>query len=141
MKGVHPLLSHSALLVIGLVAMGMIIASLTTTFSKTESNLIRAEANYIAETARNNILEIFLTADQSEYTNGTFQLNLPEKIGDKKYRLLLDQNVISLRMPFENDIIEVNKTLNIDAELSGEASLPASVVVEKDGIINITLVG
>ena len=141
MKGVHPILSHSVLLVISLVAMGMIIASLTASFSGTESGLLRAEIDYIAETARSEVLDIYQLASQSDYTNGTFELELPEKIGDKKYVLLLEDSKLKVRMPFENDFVEVEKTLNINAQLSGEASLPASLVVEKNGVMSISLVG
>lgn len=140
MKGVHPILSHSALLIIGLVAMGMIVSSLSSSFSKTEGNLVRAEAEYVAEAAKNNILQIYSLANQSDYSEGTFQLDLPEKIGDKKYTIMLSQNLLTLRMPFENDYMEINKTINIDAVLVGEAMLPASIAVDKDAIITMELV-
>ena len=140
MKGVHPVLSHSTLLVIGLVAMGMIVASLSSSFSSMEGNLVRAESEYMAESAKSKLLEIYSLANQSDYFSGTFQLNLPEKIGDKKYSLLLSQNMLTLRMPFKSDIIEINKTLSIDAELMGEGYMPVSVIVEKDGTMTMELV-
>jgi hypothetical protein len=141
MKGVHPILSHSALLIIGLVAMGMVIASLSSTFSNTERNLVRAEVDYIAESAKDKILEIHSLVEESDYSNGTFQLNLPEEIGNKKYLLSVSQKSLSIRMPFENDNIEVNKTLNIDASLNGETYLPAFIFVEKvGGMITMELV-
>jgi hypothetical protein len=137
---VHPILSHTALLVIGLIAMGMIVSSLSSSFSKTERNLVTVEADYIAESAKGKILEIYSLVEQSDYSSGTFQLNLPERIGDKKYIILLDQNLLTLRVPFENDVIEVNKTMNIPADISGESTMPASVTVEKDGAITMELV-
>ena len=137
---VHPILSHSVLLVIGLIAMGMIVSSLSSTFSKTERNLVTVEADYIAESAKGKILEIYSLVGQSNYSNGTFQLNLPERIGDEKYVILLEQNLLTLRVPFENDVIEVVKSINMTAEISGESSMPASVVVEKDGIVTMELV-
>ena len=141
MKGVHPILSHSVLLIVGLVAMGMIISSLSSTFSNTESRLVRAEADYIAESARDRLLEIYNLANKSDYSKGNFQLNLPEKIGDKKYLLMLGQDTLTIRMPFDNENVEVIKTLNIDANISGETYLPASVSVEKSGgLITMELV-
>jgi len=143
MKAVHPVLSHTALLLIGLIAMSLIIVSISSLFSKTEKNLVTSEMNYIAESAKNKILEIYSMVNRTmEYSNGTFQLNLPEKIGDKKYTLSLNQDNLTVKMPFENEIIEVNRTLNIDAELNGESYLPASIEIEKiGGIITINLVG
>ena len=141
MKGVHPILSHTALLVIGLVAMGMIVASLSSSFSKTERSLINSEVDYIAESAKVKILEIYNLASQSEFSNGTFNLDMPEKIGDKKYLLILNQNLLTVRMPFENDNIEVNRTLGIDANIGGESYMPASINVQKiGGLVTMELV-
>lgn len=141
MKGVHPILSHSALLIIGLVAMGMIVASLSSSFSKTERSLINSEVDYIAESAKVKILEIYNLASQSEFSNGTFNLDMPEKIGDKKYLLILNQNLLTVRMPFENDNIEVNRTLGIDANIGGESYMPASINVQKiGGLVTMELV-
>ena len=143
MKGVHPLISHSTLLLIGLIAMSLIFVSITSSFSKTERDLIRSEINYIAESSKNKILEIYSMTNQTiEYSNGTFKLNLPEKVGDKKYILSLNQNSLTVKMPFKNEIIKLNRTLNIDAELNGESYLPASIEMEKiGGTITINLVG
>lgn len=142
MKGIHPVLSHSALLLIGLIAMSLIIVSVSSLFSKTEKDLITSEINYIAESAKNKILEIYTMANQTmDYSNGTFQLNLPEKIGDRKYILSLNQNSLTVTISFKNEIIEVNRILNIDAELNGESYLPASIEMEKiGGIITMDLV-
>jgi hypothetical protein len=143
MKGIHPLLSHTTLLLVGLIAMSLIIVSISSLFSKTEKDLVKSEINYIAESAKNKILEIYSIANQTtEYTNGAFQLNLPETIGDRKYILSLNQNNLTVFMPFENENIEVNRTLNIDAQLNGESYLPTSIEVEKaGGIITMNLVG
>jgi glyceraldehyde-3-phosphate dehydrogenase/erythrose-4-phosphate dehydrogenase len=143
MKGIHPVLSHTTLLLIGLIAMSLIIVSISSLFSKTEKDLVTSEINYIAESTKNKILEIYNMANQTtEYINGTFQLNLPETIGDKKYTLILNQNNLTVLMPFENENIEVNRTLNIDAQLNGESYLPASIEIEKTGgIITMNLVG
>ena len=141
MKGVHPILSHTALLVIGLVAMGMIVASLSSSFSKTERSLINSEVDYIAESAKVKILEIYNLASQSDFSSGNFEFGLPEKIGDKKYLLILRQNLLTVRMPFDNDNIEVNRTLRIDANISGESYMPASINVEKkEGLVTMELV-
>ncbi|MFH0928734.1 MAG: hypothetical protein V1818_00050 [Candidatus Aenigmatarchaeota archaeon] len=133
MKGVHPILSHSVLLVIGLFAMGMIIASMSSSLSKTERNLVTAEADYISEALRLRILEIYSTVSQGGNFSGTFGLELPEKIGDQRYTILLDNDIITIELPFENEMIEVNKTINIGVALGGEKMLPASLVVEKTG--------
>jgi hypothetical protein len=143
MKAVTPILSHSSLLLIGLIAVSLIIVSLSTSFSTTERDLIRTELNYIAESAKNKVLEVYILANQSsEYFNSSFELELPEKIGERNYLLKLDQENLTASMSFKNENIEVVRTINIDAQMSGESYLPASILVEKSGgIITIDLVG
>ncbi len=143
MRAVTPILSHSALLLIGLIAVSLIIVSISTSFSKTEKDLIRSEMNFIAEAAKDKILEIYSAASQAtEYSNSSFQLGLPQKIGENKYLLSLNQDNLTVSIAFKNEEIEIAKALNIDAELSGEAYLPASILAEKvGGNITISLVG
>ena len=131
MKAVTPILSHSSLLLIGLLAVSLIIVSLSNSFSSTESDLIRTELNYIAESAKDKIIEIYSLANQSsEYFNSSFGLDLPEKIGERNYLLKIDQENLTASMSFKNENIEVVRTINIDAQLNGEAYMPASILEE-----------
>jgi hypothetical protein len=143
MKAVTPILSHSALLLIGLIAVSLIVVSVSSSFSKIEKDLVRSELNYIAEFAKNKVLEIYSIMNQTmEYSNSSFQLNLPQKIGENKYLLSLDQENLTASMSFKNEEIKIVKTLNIDAELNGESYLPASLIAENiGGNITINLVG
>jgi cell shape-determining protein MreC len=143
MKAVTPILSHSSLLLIGLIAVSLIIVSLSTSFSTTESDLVRTELNYIVESAKSRILEVYnIASQQSEYFNSSFELGLPEKIGERKYLLKLDQENLTVSMSFKNENIEIVKTLNINAQMNGESYLPASILAENSGgIITIDLVG
>ena len=143
MKAVTPILSHGSLLLIGLIAVSLIIASLSSSFSTTESDLIRTELNYIAESAKARVLEAYSIASHpSEYFNSSFVLDLPEKIGERNYLLRLDQENLTVIMSFKNENIEIVKTLNIDAQMNGESYLPASILAENSGgTITIDLVG
>ena len=142
MKGTHPTLSHSIMLILGLTAMSLIIFSISISLTKTETNLITTELNFFADSARNKILEVYSLANQtSDYTTGLFQLNLPEKIGDRRYSITLYQNGLYVNTSVRSNSIEVNRILAIDAELNGTYFMPVSIKVEKrDGRIKIGLV-
>ena len=139
MKGVHPILSHSALLIVGLVAMTMIVVSITATFSNTQSNLAKAQARYVAESARDSILDVYSIAVQSDYTNGSFDMGLPEIIGGSKYMLILDNDTVSVRTASGKDTSDVNLTLGIDVSLHGESYMPALLHVLKEEGVTIWL--
>jgi len=130
------------MLILGLTAMSLIIFSISISLTRTEVNLITAELNFFADSIRNKILEVYSLANQtSNYTTGLFQLNLPEKIGDKKYSITLYQNRLYVNTSVRNNPIEVNRILAIDAELNGTYFTPVSIKVEKqDGRIKIGLV-
>jgi hypothetical protein len=142
MRGIYPTLSHSILLLLSLIAMSLIIASISISLSRTEANLVLVELNFVADSVKNKILEAYSLANQSSnYTTGLFQLNLPEKIGNKKYSITLYQNSLLVNTSVNNEPIEINRILPIDAELNGTYFLPVSIKVEKEnGKIKIGLI-
>jgi len=142
MKGVHPTLSHSLLMLLGFVTMSLIIASISVSLSRMEKDIILTETNLFADSIKNKILEAYILANQSSnYTTGLFQLNLPEKIGNKRYSVTLYQSGLLVNTSIRNEPIEINRYLAIDAELSGEYVMPTSIKVEKkDGKIKIGLI-
>lgn len=142
MKGVYPTLSHSLLLLLGFTAMSLIVASLFFSFLSTERELTTAELNFIADSVKNKILDVYSLVNQSSnYSMGYFQLNLPEKIGNKRYGITLSQNKLLVNTSVRNEPVEVSRDLTINAELSGSLLAPASVRVNKqNGIISIGLV-
>lgn len=144
MKAVYPTLSHSTLLLIGLIAMSLVLVSIYSFISDMEKGLTYLELNYIGDSIKNKVLEIYSLANQSSnYSKGTFQLSLPEKIGNRKYTITFYQNDLFVSVPLRSDIIEINRPLKINATLSGTAYLPAKLSMEKNqnGDIYINLVG
>ena len=142
MKGVYPTLSHSILLLLGLLAMGVIIVSLSVSLSRIERDLVSVELSFVADSAKNKLLEVYSLANQSSnYTTGLFQLNLPEKIGNKRYSITLYQNGLLVNTSVRNEPIEINRNLSIDADLNGTYFMPVSIKVDKEnGKIKIGLV-
>jgi hypothetical protein len=132
MRGAYPTLSHSILLLLGLLAMSLLTASIFISLSRIERDLTSVELNFIADSVKNKILEVYSLVNQSSnYTTGLFQLNLPEKIGNKKYSITLYQNGLMINASVKNEPIEINRTLPIDAELNGTYFMPASIKIDK----------
>jgi hypothetical protein len=142
MKGMYPTLSHSILLLLGMIAMSLIIFSISTSLSRIEKDLTVTELNFIADSVKNKIMEVYSFANQSSsYETGLFNLDLPEKIGSRKYSITLYQNGLMINATVRNEPIEINRTLAIDAELNGSSFMPVSVKLEKqNGIIKIGLI-
>lgn len=142
MKGAYPTLSHSIMLILGLTAMSLMIFSISMSLSNTEKNLVTTELNFFADSIKNKILEVYSLANQSSsYTTGLFQLNLPEKIGDRRYSISLYQGGMSVNTSVRSNPIEINRSLAIDAELNGTYFMPVSIKIEKqDGKIKIGLI-
>ena len=143
MKGIYPTLSHSVLLLLGLIAMSLIISSIYLSLSRIERDLTIVELNYFADSIKSKILEVYSLANQSSnYTTGLFELNLPEKIGNKKYSITLNQDLLLVNTSVRNEPVEISRKLSIDAEISGASLMPASIKVDKqDEKIRIGLIG
>jgi hypothetical protein len=142
MRGVYPTLSHSILLLLSLIAMSLIITSISISLSRTEKNLVTVEMNFFADSIKNKILEAYSLANQSSnYTEGSFRINLPDRIGNKKYSITLYQNGLLVNTSVKNEPIAISRTFNIDAELSGSTFMPTSISFEKkNGEIRIGLI-
>ena len=142
MKGIDPLLSHGILLLLGMVTMSLLIVSISISLSRTERNLVSVELSFIADSIKNKIIETYSLANQSSnYTTGLFQLNLPERIGNRRYSVTLSQNNLLVNTSIGNEPIEIARSLPIDAELSGSLTMPIFIKVDKkDGQIKIGLI-
>ena len=138
----YPTLSHSTLLLLGLIAMSLIITSISISLSRMERDLTLVEMNFFADSVRNKVLEVYSLANQSSnFTEGVFQLNLPEKIGNKRYSITLYQGGLLVNTSVKNEPIEISRNLSIDAELNGTSFMPVSVKLDKqDGKIKIGLI-
>ncbi|MBN2202626.1 MAG: hypothetical protein JW700_00345 [Candidatus Aenigmarchaeota archaeon] len=133
MRGVHPILSHSIMLIIGLGAMAMIIASVSSTLSDTERDLLDSQMEFVTETMRSDMLKIYSTMQGNGNFSGMFLLRLPEKIGDQRYTMLLSNSTIKIMLPFENQMLEFERPVDINVSMSGEKMMPASLFVTKIG--------
>ena len=142
MKGIDPLLSHGILLLLGMVTMSLLVVSISISLSRTERNLVSVELSFIADSIKNKIIEVYsLTNQSSNYTNGLFELNLPERIGNRRYSVTLYQNNLLVNTSFGNEPIEIVRRLPIDAEFSGSQNTPIFIKVDKNnGQIKIGLV-
>ena len=96
---------------------------------------------YIAQAAKAKLLDVYSALDMSDYSNGTFEMGLPQTIGNAKYSLILDNKTVCVRAPYGNEMLDVNLTVNIDASMHGESFMPALLSVQKQDGVTIWLDG
>ena len=140
MRGISPLLSHTILLAVGVAAITLILISVSNLSTDMEKISVTSQLNYIAELVKSEILRIYPLVSQSN-TTIKVQLTVPDRIGNNPYRIELYQNGLRVEIFLRNEMLEINKKVNISATLNGTSSLPASLVEQRleNGDILISL--
>ena len=122
---VSQFVSHSTYLLIALVAVALILATFSSFRSNVEKVSIESSLNIIADTVKQEILKLYSSSDES----GKFEIPLQSRLGEKPFVISLSQNKISVSL----DDFLVEKNITISANLTGTASLPAFLVMNKIG--------
>lgn len=145
MKGVSELLSHMTLIALGLIALSMILVSVSNLRINTRQQSIENNLNYLAETIADEILRLDSIAEQSNafpeinkiMVLGKIELPISEKISNKRYLIELYNKTVRVSTYTGNGMIEVNRTVNTNAFLNETSNLQASLQLERynqDGV-------
>jgi len=127
MKGVSLLLSHVIYLVIGFIAIGVIVASVSTYRSNLRQTSFKSQLDLAAEVVKANILMLYSASN----TSGKIEIPLEERIGQYRYTIILNQTTLNVTLNTGNSVLYSNLTINISANLNGSANLPAYLVLSK----------
>ncbi|MFQ6020768.1 MAG: hypothetical protein ACE5J4_01975 [Candidatus Aenigmatarchaeota archaeon] len=137
MKGISNVLSHTIYLLLGLTTLILILITLSTLRTDIERNSITSQLSYSIEFVKDEILSLNNIAENSDDPSAEIEITLPEKIGNKKYTIELYQKGLKIYL---NDI-EVNRKINIDADLEGRSDLPAFLKLERiNGVNKISVI-
>ena len=130
---VSQLVSHTTYLLIALVAVGLILASFSSFRNDIEKISIESNLNIIADTVKQEILELYSSSEES----GKFEIPLQSRLGNNPFIITLSDKKIVVEL----DEFRVEKNVSINANLTGRAVLPAFLVLSKqDKIKTISLV-
>ena len=142
MKGASQLVSHSSLLIISIIAMGMIVSGVSDYLFSTETTITRLELNNVANIVKSNLIKVYSVANSSSpYISGKFHLPVAERVGSNRVLIEANSDNFTLSVNLRNEKIEITRSYNIDANITGRAYLPASFELEKiDQNITIRLV-
>lgn len=142
MKGVSQLISHSTTLVIGITALGMLVIGITSFLFDMETDLTELEMNYLANNVKFSVMRIYSMANtSSQFVNGTFEIPILEKIGNKQILAEFDEANLILSTNVDNQEIKVTRKINLDANLTGRVYFPAKFILEKqNGEISIRMI-
>jgi len=136
MKALYPPLSYALFIAIGVVALSMIMVVINTFTDGIQRNYAYNQLDYAAEVIKDDILKLYSTNAE-----GRIDVDAPTEIAGKQYMIELNQNNLTLSLYVGNKLLEVNRSINIDASLSGRSYAPVSVEINKsNGDIFIRLV-
>ncbi len=136
MKALYPPLSYALFIAIGVVALSMIMVVINTFTDGIQRNYAYNQLDYTAEVIKDDILKLYSTNAE-----GRIDVDAPTEIAGKQYMIELNQNNLTLSLYVGNKLLEVNRSINIDASLSGRSYAPVSVEMNKsNGDIFIRLV-
>lgn len=119
------------LLLLGLTAMSLIIFSISVSLGKTEVNLVTAELNFFADSTKDRLLQTYILANGSDSATGLFSMDLPQKVGNRRYSVTLHDGGLFVNTTVRGTDIGVSRSLPIDAQMNGTSFMPASIEVEK----------
>jgi hypothetical protein len=136
MKALYPPLSYALFIAIGVVALSMIMVVINTFTDGIQRNYAYNQLDYTAEVIKDDILKLYSTNAE-----GRVDVDAPTEIAGKQYMIELNQNNLTLSLYVGNKLLEVNRSINIDASLSGRSYAPVSIEMNKsNGDIFIRLV-
>lgn len=133
MKAQSQLLSHMIYIVLGFAAITLIFFSLSNLSSNVKNTSMELQAEYVAEAVKDRIISLYSVSENSNFVPGqsavlgVYDLNLPEKISQKKYTVLLSKNTITVKV----DTVEIKRSVNIDVNLDGFSSIPAYLELKR----------
>jgi hypothetical protein len=131
MKAVYPSLSYALFTVIGIVALSLLIIWINSYSEDVQGSYANEQLNYAADVMRNTVLDVY-----SLDANALVQVPMPKYIVGRQYSVLLNESKIVLRLDTGKKVIEVQRTLGINASLSGRSYAPATIQMT-DGAIRL----
>jgi hypothetical protein len=146
-KGISPLVSHTTLLAVGVVALMMILVFVFDTSNQIREQSLTSQSTFVAETLKNDILNFYELSEHSNLVpeNGETLIikeikpNIPEKIAERRYSIVLFQGNVTVILDLENEIIESQRSVNTIMNLNGTGITPVILRLERtnsEGIIS-----
>jgi len=141
MKAAATLLSHVTTLALGLVILIMIIIAVSNLGVDVGKTSLRSQLSLTLEKTASQVIDFYSFSKENELKPNndeevilrSMKLDLPDKISNNKYSLKFDGNVLSIK----SGEIEINRTLNINIDLEGEALPSAFLQLKRENSNNI----
>jgi hypothetical protein len=134
MKGEYPSLSYTLFTVISIVVLSLLMVWVSSFSENVQNSYAYNQLNYAADVVRNSVLDIYSTNAQA-----SLPVPIPKYITGKQYAVELSNNTIKLSMNTGRRTIEVSRTLDISANLSGRSYAPISIELRRSENISIVI--
>lgn len=136
MKALYPPLSYTIFIVISIAVLSVILITINVFSEDIQRNYANSQLNYISEVTRNEVLRLYSTGAE-----GKFQLSIPRHIIGKQYLIELNQKNLKFSLQLKDRKLEIERSINISAFLSGSFYAPVSIEMNKtNGDVFIRLV-
>lgn len=140
--GVSVILSHTTFLAVGIVALMVILISVFNVSTDIREQSLKAQLTFVAETLKSEILNLYELSEHSDLLpdEGETLLieeikpNIPEKISEKRYTIKFSPGNVTVRTNIQNQIVEINRSINVIITLNGTAITPAVLKLERSNI-------
>ena len=136
MKALYPPLSYALFIAIGIAALSMIMIFINNFTNGIQRNYALNQLTYTADVIKDDILKLYSTGAE-----GRIEVDAPTQIAGRQYTIELNQNKLRLSLLLGDKLLEVNRSININAYLSGRSYAPLSIEMSKsNGDVFIRLV-
>ena len=124
---VYPSLSYALFTVIGIVALSMLIIWINSYSEDVQSSYANEQLNYAVDIVRNTVLDMY-----SLDANSVVSVPMPKYIVGRQYSVSFNESSVTLRIDIGKKVIEVQRTIGVNATLSGRSYAPATLRMSKE---------
>jgi hypothetical protein len=129
MKAVYPSLSYALFTVISIISLSIVIIWVSSFSEGIQSNYANEQLNYAADIVRSAVLDMYATN-----ASCILQVPMPRYIVGRQYSVELSGTNISLTLNRGSKTIQVNRSLDVNASMSGKSFAPVTISLDKEGM-------
>ena len=128
MRGLSTMLSHAIYLALGIMVMGALLIYAADIRVDMDEQTMNTQLSIVAESVKDDVFDLYLLSKDSGFiatseniSIARIDLDFPERIGDRDYEIILQED----RITVSSSLATVTKEIDIDINMEGTAKIPA----------------
>ncbi|MCD6476914.1 MAG: hypothetical protein J7K26_01960 [Candidatus Aenigmarchaeota archaeon] len=126
MKAVSEIVSHALYFGLTILVITFLVIYINNTKIDMRDKIIDSNLNYVAETIKSNILDLYSLSKQTEIQGTIASIEIQDK---KNYEVILENNKIIVKTNGKS----IEKSIDIPLEMHGKSFLPAKLELIREG--------